>query len=107
MTVPSYSEIFARHEAKKQAWAEAGEQALLDQMHDAYRGLRHLGWRDGRYAPRDGTRFLAIQDGSTGMFPCYWAPNEHVDGGLFMLEDGDIYPQSAPPVLWKPIKDTP
>lgn len=49
--------------------------------------------------------FLAIQDGSTGMFPCYWTPNEHVDGGLFMLEDGDTYPQSAPPALWKPIGD--
>lgn len=106
MTTQNFSEIWARHDAQKKAWADAGEQALLERMFDGYAGLMSLGWRDGRHAPRDGSRFLATQVGSTGVFHCYWTPNEHVEGGLFMLEDGgDVYPQRDCPALWKPLKD--
>lgn len=101
-----YHDLISKQRAKEADWRLAGEQALINAMHDAYRGLKFLGWREGRYAPRDGSRFLAIQEGSTGIFPCYWTPNPHVDGGLFMLEDEDLYPQSKPPVLWKPMGAT-
>jgi len=103
----NYEALMKRIESDKRRWTEAGEQALLDQMFDAYQGLKFLGWKDGQYAPRnEGIRYRVIQTGSTGTFMCSWQANPHVDGGLFMVEDGgESYPTSNKPTLWKPLKE--
>ena len=100
---PNLREIWAAADKKAKDWREAGEEKLLQQMLDARAGLKSLGWRDGQYAPKDGTRFLSIEEGSTGVFPCYWMPNKHMaEGGGFWSEaHGDLWP--AKPTLWKPM----
>ncbi len=100
---PNLRAIWAAADKKAKDWREAGEVKLLEQMLDAREGLKSLGWRDGQYAPKDGTRFLSIEAGSTGVFPCYWMPNKHMaDGGGFWSEaHGDLWP--ATPTLWKPL----
>lgn len=100
---PNLREIWAAADKKVKDWREAGEVKLLEQMNDAREGLKSLGWRDGQYAPRNGDRFLAIEAGSTGVFPCYWQPNKHSPtGGYFWAEaHGDLWP--ARPTLWKPM----
>ena len=82
---------------------EAGEVKLLEQMNDAIEGLKACGWKEAIYCPKDGTRFLAIEAGSTGVFPCYWMTNKHMaEGGGFWSEaHGDLWP--AKPTLWKPM----
>ena len=94
-----------RAEADKKAkdWRDAGEEKLLLQMVDAREGLKSLGWRAGQYAPKDGTLFLSIETGSTGVFPCYWRDNNLMaEGGGFWIEaHGDLWP--AKPTLWKPM----
>lgn len=99
---PNLREIWAAADKKAKDWREAGEKKLLRQMLDAREGLKSLGWRDGQYAPKDGTRFLSIEAGSTGVFPCYWMTNKHMaEGGGFWIEaHGDLWP--AKPTLWKP-----
>jgi hypothetical protein len=62
--------------------------------------LRKLGWREARYAPQDGTPFLAIEAGSTGVHECSRNPDGH-----FWIYDGDMWP--ARPILWKPKPATP
>ena len=100
---PNLREIWAAADKKAKDWREAGEEKLLRQMLDAREGLKSLGWRDGQYAPKDGTRFLSIEAGSTGVFPCYWMTNKHMkEGGGFWSEaHGDLWP--AKPTLWKPM----
>ena len=100
---PNLREIWAAADKKAKDWLEAGEVKLLEQMQDAREGLKSLGWRDGQYAPRNGDRFLSIEAGSTGVFPCYWMDNNLIkEGGRFWSEaHGDLWP--AKPTLWKPM----
>jgi len=99
---PNLREIWAAADKKAKDWREAGEEKLLRQMLDAREGLKSLGWRDGQYAPKDGTRFLSIEAGSTGVFPCYWMDKHMKEGGGFWSEaHGDLWP--AKPTLWKPM----
>lgn len=100
---PNLHEIWAAAAKKEKDWREAGEEKLLRQMLDAREGLKSFGWRDGQYAPKDGTRFLSIEAGGTGVFPCYWQPNKYSPtGGYFWAEaHGDLWPTT--PTLWKPM----
>lgn len=95
--------MWAEADKKAKDWREAGEENLLRQMFDAREGLKSLGWRDGQHAPKDGTRFLSIEAGSAGVFPCYWMTNKHMaEGGGFWSEaHGDLWPTK--PTLWKPM----
>lgn len=92
-------------EAEKQQrdWREAGEESLLWDLNNAINGLVSLGWRRALSAPRDGTHFLVIEAGSTGVFPCSWRENSlRPEGGCFWIEaSGDLW--SATPLLWKPM----
>lgn len=40
----------------------------LNTMQRGYSRLEQLGWRDGRYCPKDGSEFAVIQIGSAGIF---------------------------------------
>jgi len=65
----------------------------------AWKALTDLGWRDARHAPRDGSSFLVIEPGSTGVHEAY--RDEHG----FWIYDGDTWPSW--PVLWKPLSHPP
>lgn len=76
------------------------EQAALKAMFDAFDRLRELGWREGKYCPKDGSRFRVIELGSTGIFDgdctgtwpdCTWT-----------TYDGfEAFPSSQAPALFK------
>lgn len=89
--------LWAEADKKARNWREAGEEKLLRQAFDAREGLKACGWRDGRHAPKDGSRFLVCGWDSTGVFPCRYQM------GHFMVEDGgDLWPVSTVG-MWKPM----
>ena len=76
------------------------EKALLSAMFASYELLRKIGWRDIIYCPKDGTRFLGICAGSTGVCPHYYQ-GKWPDGSWWAEDSGDLWPSH--PILWKPI----
>lgn len=70
--------------------------SALAALHRAWLRLKELGWREQIYAPADGTRFLAIEAGSTGQHTCY-----RDEERCFWIDDGDVWPSK--PILWRPI----
>ncbi|RTM07452.1 MAG: hypothetical protein EKK31_11880 [Hyphomicrobiales bacterium] len=60
--------------------------------------LMKLGWADGIYCPKDGTRFALVQWGSTGVHAGFYMgnwPDGHIYCGDFLVQ-----PQA---VMWKAI----
>jgi hypothetical protein len=79
---------------------KAGEKKHLEDMYTAFLALKECGWREVIYCPKDGTRFLAIEAGSTGVFPCSYI-GKWPHGGWW-VEAGEE-PWSSRPILWKPM----
>lgn len=77
------------------------EQRALNAMFDAWYRLKELGWKESMYAPKDQSRFQAIEPGSTGIFICW----RDEDGHFWLYDGDDVYPSS--PVLYRPILFTP
>lgn len=76
------------------------EHGALRHMHAAYQRLRDLGWREGIYAPKDGTVFQVIENGSTGIFDCAYS-GEWPDGFWNTMDASDVYPSRSTPVLFR------
>ena len=72
------------------------EKEELVKLFRAYQALKKLGWNESMYAPRDGTPFLAIEPGSTGVHEA--VRDEHG----FWIYDGDMWPSH--PLLWRPMR---
>lgn len=53
--------------------------SCLRAMSSAEERLKQLGWRDGRYCPRDGSTFATCQVGSTGMWKGFWSEDSSKD----------------------------
>lgn len=96
----SLMRMWAEADKKSEDWRESGDIKLIEQMHDAYRGLEACGWNPIAYCPKDGSRFLAIEAGSTGVYTCYYQ-GEWPKGSWWAEAHGDLWP--AWPVLWKPM----
>lgn len=92
--------MWAEADKKAKDYRDKGEVKLLEQMHDAWAGLKECGWKEIEYCPKDGTRFLAICAGSTGVFPHYYR-GEWPDGHWWAEAHGDLWPSR--PILWKPM----
>jgi hypothetical protein len=73
------------------------EQAAIRMMCDTHIRLRELGWREAIYCPKDGSSFLVIEPGSTGIFPCHYHGTWPT--GLWWIEKDGGYPSH--PVLFK------
>ena len=83
-------------EKAERASSMPDEHAALMVLFSAYRRLIDIGWRNGIYAPRDGTTFQTIELGSTGIHDCSF------DGTYFNFCDGgDIYPSSSKPHMFR------
>lgn len=95
---PGISEIWRQAERREKDWREAGEVTHLKTMFEAYQALKACGWKEAMYCPKDGTRFLAIEAGSTGVHVCYYQ-GEWPDGHWWIEAAGDPWP--ARPILWK------
>lgn len=76
------------------------EQDAVDALHRAYTRLKDLGWRDGMYMPKDGTKVTVIQVGSTGQFDCAYV-GKWSDGFFYLYDSGDVYPTRSVPPLFK------
>lgn len=92
--------MWAAADKKQKDWRDAGEGVLLERMHDAWAGLKACGWREIEYCPKDGSRFLAISAGSTGVFPHHYR-GEWPDGHWWCEAHGDLWPSR--PIMWKPM----
>lgn len=78
------------------------ESRILAEMFDRYEQLRKLGWQDAIYCPKDGSVFLCIEAGSTGVHPCSYT-GEWPNGHWFIYSAGDAWPSH--PILWKPLTE--
>lgn len=94
------TQMWAEADRKETDWRTQGEVVLLEKMHDAYRGLITLGWKEIIYCPKDGSRFLALETSSTGAYPCSYR-GEWPDGAWWTEAHGDLWPSH--PILWKPL----
>lgn len=77
------------------------EVKALAAMLDVSDELRRLGWRDIIYCPKDGERFLAIEFGSCGAFPCYYE-GKWPGGSWWTEAHGDLWPSH--PIMWRPLE---
>lgn len=74
------------------------ERSALHAMFNAWLRLRELGWNDAIYCPKDGTRFDAIEAGSTGIHRCYYE-GQWPSGRWWIVGDDDLYPSR--PILFR------
>ena len=94
--------FWAWHAEREKDYRTEEEVHVLMAMYEQYKKLVDMGWRRIQYCPKDGTRFLAIEAGSTGVYPCLYK-GEWPDGTWWMEHSGDIWP--ARPILWKPMNE--
>jgi len=76
------------------------ENAAIDDMFAAYHRLKDMGWNDIMYCPKDGTNFLSVCPGSTGIFRSRYM-GDWPKGGWWVEDGGDLWPER--PCLWKPL----
>jgi hypothetical protein len=76
------------------------EKSALNAMFEAFDRLREIGWREGMYAPKDGTMFQIIEGGSTGIFECSYS-GEWPNGYWITYADGETYCSSSAPLLYR------
>src|SRR5262245_9368683 len=57
------------HEAREPKYTEPAELAEMETIFRAVEALRKLGWADAIYCPKDGSMFLGIEAGCTGVYP--------------------------------------
>jgi hypothetical protein len=98
--------VFAAWERSKRRRAREmpTEQDALEVMFRGWYRLKELGWRDAIYCPKDGSSFLVVEPGSTGIHRAhYWG--EWPTGTWFVEDGGDLYPST--PTLFKLIEGEP
>lgn len=112
MTMVDGSHVALSAEAAKALWGASeraqakaevdfpDEQAALREISRAVQRLRDFGWREGIYCPKDGSEFETIEAGSTGVFRCRY-DGEWPDGMWMTFADGDVYPSSHPPLMYR------
>ncbi len=88
----------AQEHREKRARDMPDAQAAVKAMMRAYNRLEDLGWRPAIYCPKDGTVFLAIEPGSTGIFDCHYE-GEWPKGSWWLHDGGDLWPSR--PALFK------
>lgn len=98
----SLTKMWGEASKREKDWRDSEEVKLLAAMNDAYQGLKACGWREIQYCPKDGSRFLAIEAGSTGVYPCSYR-GEWPNGTWFTEAHGDLWPSR--PILFKPMPE--
>lgn len=95
---------WAHNEKLEPKYTLPEEVSLLKGMFDFYQRLKALGWQEAMSCPKDGSKFLAIEAGSTGTFVCRYEgvwPNGH----WWISSCGDAW--AGRPILWKPLPPEP
>jgi hypothetical protein len=92
----------AEGEQRNRAERMPDEQSAINTMWDGYQRLKELGWNDAIHCPKDGSTFLVIEPGSTGIHTAsYWGKWPH--GGWHVAVAGNLWPSW--PILFKPAPD--
>lgn len=78
------------------------EKALRMMMYQNYRALCRLGWKPAIHCPKDGTEFLAIEAGSSGIHRCVYF-GQWPKGEYLVIDEDGSWPSQ--PILFKPIKE--
>jgi hypothetical protein len=66
------------------------EQDAIHALWEAFQRLREMGWREACYCPKDGSEFVIIQAGSTGIFEAHYL-GEWPDGYIISHDEHDSY----------------
>lgn len=74
------------------------EQSAIQALFEAWYRLKELGWTEGQYCPKDGTKFRSIQLGSTGIFDCI-CDGKWPKCTWTTFDERDAYPSAHPPAL--------
>lgn len=100
----SYDELFAEIEARKAdlELRMPTESDAIQALYAAVERLKHLGWNNPDYCPKDGSLFSVIEPGSTGIHKCAYVGTWPT--GRFNIFDGDIW--VARPILFRPRKES-
>ncbi|MEM6817193.1 MAG: hypothetical protein AAF578_00235 [Pseudomonadota bacterium] len=93
----------AAWEAAGQAAAERAEkmpteQDAINQMHEAYKRLKELGWKGAEYCPKDNSLFASCHPTSTGIAVTSYM-GDWPKGTYWIYEAEDMWP--ANPVLFR------
>ena len=99
--------LFAAMESAqaKRAAAMPTEQDAIRAMFEAWQRLTELGWRRGSYMPTTGERFATVEVGSTGIHACTARRTDDFKT-TWTTYDGDVWPSSHPPALFRPWRET-
>jgi hypothetical protein len=92
--------IMAAVDAATQRRAELmpDEQTAIRMLFEAQQRLKELGWREAIYCPKDGSEFVVIEPGSTGIHSCTYV-GEWPYGNWFVHDEHDVY--SSRPILFR------
>lgn len=74
------------------------EKSAVDALFQAWLRLKELGWREACYCPKDGSEFIVIEAGITGMHACHYQ-GDWPTGTYWISDGGDIWPSL--PILFK------
>jgi hypothetical protein len=88
----------AERAEKERAESMPTEKDAIKAMWSAFERLRELGWKEAMYCPKDGSEFLAIEAGSTGIHSCMYH-GEWPKGSWWVAADNDLWPSN--PILYK------
>lgn len=91
-----WASAVARQE--KRATDMPTEESAISVLFEAYQRLRELGWKEAIYCPKDGTPFMVIEPGSTGIFRAHYS-GEWPKGTWWAEDGGDLWPSR--PCLFK------
>lgn len=94
--------LLVRNEEKRAARAALmpDQEAAVSALNEAFERLKDLGWREGVYAPKNGTVFETLEAGSTGVHHCHYS-GKWPDGYWMTACDRDLYPSSSAPLLYR------
>jgi len=76
------------------------EHKLINKLFENYCDLMNYGWKPIEYCPKDGSEFLAIEMGSTGIHKCVY-DGKWPDGAWWIKDNNDCFPSN--PILFKPL----
>jgi hypothetical protein len=84
---------------KRRAQQMPTAQAAINTLFLAWLRLKELGWREAMWCPKDGSQFLAVEAGSTGIHNCHYQ-GKWPDGTYWVLGEEESFPSH--PILFKP-----
>lgn len=96
-----YNTIFDKAEAEQRSRAEQipTEEHAIRQLNQGYLRLKELGFKEAIYCPKDGSKFEAIEAGSTAIHTECWYQGDWPNGHWNTWYKNDVWP--IRPILFR------